>query len=94
MAMILIFSTLFGAVLGTRFKVFILFPVIACEMLIVAGGAMIIGSGFAWSVTLAAACAAALQLGYLGGVATRFLMIAARLRTLRGEPAPNPQPRR
>jgi len=94
MAMILIFSTLFGAVLGTRFKVFILFPVIACGMLTVVAGGMINGADFAWSLTLAGACAAALQLGYLGGVATRFLMIAARLRTLRGQPAPNAQPRR
>ncbi len=94
MAMIVIFSTLLGAVLGTRFRVFILFPVTAFAFLTVAGGSLIYGFSPVWSFALAGASAAALQLGYLGGVATRFVMLAARLRTLRGQPAPSVEPRR
>jgi hypothetical protein len=94
MAMIIIFSALLGAVLGTRFKVFILLPVSGCGMLAAAIGGMTYGASLAWSLMLAGAVAVALQLGYLGGLATRFVMVAARLRTLRDQSVPGIQPRR
>ncbi|WP_298885747.1 hypothetical protein [uncultured Bradyrhizobium sp.] len=91
MAMIIIFSALGGAVLGTRFKVFILFPVSLLALVAVTSGLMLGGSSLSRSLTVAIASIVALQLGYLGGVATRFVMVAARLRSLRKQPAALPR---
>lgn len=83
MAMVIIFSSLLGAVLGTRYKVQILFPVTLCGVLAVAVGCLLTGNGVWWSTVIALSSATTLQLGYLVGLGTRFLMAASRLRSLR-----------
>jgi hypothetical protein len=73
-------AVLIGAMLGLRFKVLILVPAN------VIGSAATLGLGIAhsnsfWSTLLAIALAiTALQIGYLGGTAIRFLIAAARVR--------------
>lgn len=81
--MVIIFSSLLGAVLGTRYKVQILFPVILFGVLAVTFGGLLLGNGLWSSITIALASTVALQLGYLAGLGTRILMAASRLRSLR-----------
>jgi hypothetical protein len=83
MAIIVLLVFLLGAVLGMRFKVLILIPVIAFALIsIVAGG---IGSGDSFWAALTAAVLASvcLQIGYLGGTVTRHTMALARAQRLR-----------
>jgi hypothetical protein len=84
MLMLMILSTLFGAVLGTRFKVWVLFPTIFVSAALLAVAAAAHGSGL-WSATVSIVlCATGLQIGFLGGVATRFVVATARAPRLRG----------
>ncbi len=78
MTIVAILSLLLGAVLGHRFKVFVLVPTVAI------GSAVAIGVGFAeavdvWlivlTVTLAVVC---LQIGYLCGAILVSLAVASR----------------
>jgi hypothetical protein len=63
-------AAIVGALLGQRFKVFVLVPAIAVCL----GTAFGIGMAHPWSVLLAMALgASALQMGYLGGVVIRFV---------------------
>lgn len=79
MSTIAILSWLVGAALGTKLRVLVLLPVTLVGAIVVAVVAGLKGS------SLAAACAwilvymVALQLGYLGGLATRSVMAGARL---------------
>jgi hypothetical protein len=71
-------SLLVGAVLGMRFKVLILLPAIVVALLAIFAIAIRSPASFpniALTMVLAAAC---LQLGYLGGVATRYALALAR----------------
>jgi hypothetical protein len=73
-------AIIIGALLGQRFKVFILVPAIAI------GSAATFGIGMAhnnslWSIVLTMVLAmSALQMGYLGGVIIRFVSAGARVR--------------
>jgi hypothetical protein len=78
MVMIALFSSLVGAVLGTRFKVQVLFPAIAFGFLIVTVIAMLEGLTVRSAIAADLICAVALQLGYLGGLITVACMTAAR----------------
>jgi hypothetical protein len=78
MAMLVIFSILTGAVLGLRFKVLILVPVIVLSFVAIGGiGAALGMSGRAIAVAFVVA-ATALQAGYLIGTVIRFTIAAAR----------------
>jgi hypothetical protein len=72
MIILAIMAIIIGALLGQRFKVFVLVPAIAV------GSATTFGIGMAhdnslWSVLLAMVLAiSALQMGYLGGIVIRF----------------------
>ena len=80
MTMLAMTAMLIGAMLGLRFKVLILVPAI------VIGSAATLGIGMAhsnslWSILLAMALAiTALQMGYLGGAAIRFVSAGERVR--------------
>jgi hypothetical protein len=79
MVMIALCSSLIGAVLGTRFKVQVLFPVTALGFLMVAVMAAAKGSTV-WSAMVdELVCAVSLQMGYLGGLVVLACMTAARV---------------
>jgi hypothetical protein len=76
---LLVFLT--GAVLGLRFKVLILAPAIGLALIVVVAMAIARGDGVA-SILLAGALASVcLQVGYLGGILTRYTMTLARVRS-------------
>jgi hypothetical protein len=65
-------ATIVGALLGQRFRVFVLVPAIAVGLATTFGIGVAHDNGL-WSILLAMALAiSALQMGYLGGVAIRF----------------------
>jgi hypothetical protein len=78
MVMIALCSSLVGAVLGTRFRVQVLFPATMLALLIVATVATFKGSAMSSAITATIVCVISLQLGYLGGLFTRFCMAASR----------------
>ena len=79
MVMIALCSSLIGAVLGIRFRVYVLFPAAMLGLLIVATIAAFKGSALSSAVVAAIACVISLQIGYLGGLFTRFCMTASRV---------------
>lgn len=78
MVMIALCSSLIGAVMGTRFKVFVLFPAALLGIVTVAVGAAFQGSSMSSAIVAAIVCVGSLQIGYLGGLFTRFCMAVAR----------------
>lgn len=79
MVMIALCSSLIGAVLGTRFKVQVLFPAAMLGFVIVAAVAVFKGSVMSSAIVAAIVCVISLQIGYLGGLFTRFCMAASRV---------------
>jgi|HubBroStandDraft_6_1064221.scaffolds.fasta_scaffold2011408_1 hypothetical protein len=83
MLILAIVALLTGAVLGLRFKVLVLLPVIGLLIL----GVPIVGLAYSLSVPSIALTLglsiAWLQLGYLGGVGTRYAMVMSRAARLR-----------
>jgi hypothetical protein len=86
MMMLVLVGALAGAVLGLRYRVFVLFPVIGIACVLIAGTHL---AGFTTGYPSLAMMlvALALQFGYLVGISGRVLMVAARAanrRTFRG----------
>jgi hypothetical protein len=79
MVMIALCSSLIGAVMGTRFKVQVLFPVAMLGCVMVAAVAVLKGSAMSSAIGAAIVCVISLQIGYLGGLFTRFCMAASRV---------------
>jgi hypothetical protein len=79
MIMIALCSSLIGAVLGVRFKVQVLFPAALLGFAIVAIVAALKGSTISSAIVAAIVCVISLQIGYLGGLFTRFFMAASRV---------------
>jgi hypothetical protein len=79
MTIILILSLLTGAVLGMRLRVFILIPATGLVLALIAGGGLVRGDVPSAIVIAMAMAAFSLQLGYLGGSTTRFVVAAARI---------------
>ena len=80
MTMLVMTAVLIGAMLGLRFKVFILVPAISISSVAIFGIGIAHGSGI-WSVLLAAFLAiTALQIGYLAGATVHFGITRARVR--------------
>jgi predicted lysophospholipase L1 biosynthesis ABC-type transport system permease subunit len=78
MMTVMILSILCGAVLGMRFKVFILFPAILVSLALNAEIAAAHGSGL-WPTLIAIALSVTgLQLGFLGGLSARYFIAASR----------------
>ncbi len=79
MVMIALCSSLIGAVLGTRFRVQVLFPAAMLGFVIVATVAAFKGSAMSSAIVATIVCVISLQIGYLGGLFTRFCMAASRV---------------
>jgi hypothetical protein len=74
---LMILSILFGAALGMRFKVLVLFPAIFVTLALVAGFGATYGKGM-WPTVLAMVLSVTcLQMGYLGGTVARSVIAAA-----------------
>jgi hypothetical protein len=75
-----VISFLLGAVLGARFQVGVLFPVMAVALMIVAADA-VVQSAWVWSAAMAAVLVlTGLQVGFLVGAATSDQLRLARCR--------------
>jgi hypothetical protein len=78
MLMLLLLAVLVGAVLGMRFKVFVLIPAIGLTLPTILAAGMISReslASFAVTAILAGTC---LQIGYLAGAVARYATAAAR----------------
>ncbi len=72
MATLLIVTTLTGILLGMRLKVLILIPAIASFSLVVVVLGVARGDGALAILVAAVIAASALQVGYLGGILTKY----------------------
>ena len=82
MVLMAISGALLGAVFRLRFKVLILLPAILVGVLIIAVVGIASGTAILTIVINAIAWSCALQFGYLGGLFSRFVVAAARMRLL------------
>jgi hypothetical protein len=73
-------GALLGAVLGLRFKVLVLLPVILVGVLGIAVASAISGTPISIILINASVWTVALQFGYLGGLFSRSIVVAARIR--------------
>jgi hypothetical protein len=73
MIMLMVIGSLVGAVLGVRFKVFVLVPVICAALAIVVVDGIARGDGL-WRLSVAMVVVVTSgQLGYIGAIALRFV---------------------
>lgn len=79
MIMVALGSSLLGAVLGTRFRVQVLFPALVLCLVVVATVAALKGSAMTATIAAAALSVFSLQMGYLGGLFTRYCLAATRV---------------
>jgi hypothetical protein len=79
MTPLIILSTLTGAILGMRFKIFILVPAIVLLAAFALGIGIARGDGLESFLLALALGITALQIGYLGGAVTRFVIAGARV---------------
>jgi hypothetical protein len=79
MVMIALCSSLIGAVLGTHYKVHVLFPAAVAGMALIAAVALLRGSTPSTTLFALGSWTVCLQLGYLGGLFTRYCLEAAGL---------------
>jgi len=75
---LILLSVLVGAVLGLRFKVFVLVPVICGALAIAVVEGIARGDGPLRLVFAMITITASLQLGYILGIVIRFVISAAR----------------
>jgi hypothetical protein len=73
-------GTLFGALLGLRFRAFIVAPATFVAVAIVAVSGAGRGDGITWLVLTVIAVAASLQVGYIAGCTLRAIVAATRAR--------------
>jgi hypothetical protein len=73
----IIFGSLIGAVLGLRFKVFILIPTGCFALAIAAVDGLARGHALRWIAITMITAATSLQIGYLGGCVLRSLVAVA-----------------
>jgi hypothetical protein len=89
-----IISLLVGMVLAQRFKVLVLFPVIALA-LVFAGGAAMARPDATWSfIVTSLLTIVGLQAGYLFGIGVRHLMVLVRVSRYRAASLANSLPPR
>jgi hypothetical protein len=79
MILIAICSSLIGATVGTRLKVIVLLPITLVGVGLIVATAALRGSTVSAAIIAALVWTISLQLGYLGGLLTRFSLAAARL---------------
>ena len=78
MTLIALGSFLIGAVLGTRFRVQVLFPAAVIGLMAIALFVALKSAAISAAVMIAVTYAIALQLGYLGGLFVRYCMVVVR----------------
>jgi hypothetical protein len=74
MVMIALCSSLIGATLGTRLKVVVLVPAMILGFVLVTAVAAVTGAAVSAAIAAVVVWAIFLQLGYLGGLLTRFCL--------------------
>jgi hypothetical protein len=79
MTMFTMTAVLIGAVLGQRFKVLILGPAIVISLAAIIAFAIALHNSLWSTLFVMALITTALQIGYLGGIVTRFVIAAARV---------------
>lgn len=79
MVMIALSSSLIGAVLGTHYKVLVLLPVAIAGAALVAMVAVFKGLALVAAMTAIGIWVTCLQLGYIGGLLTRYCLEATGL---------------
>jgi hypothetical protein len=79
MLMIALCSSLIGATVGTRLKVFALVPVLILGMVLVTAVGAVTGAAASAAIGAAVVSTICLQLGYLSGLLTRFCLEAMGL---------------
>ena len=72
MSVLMLLAFLIGAVLGMRFKVLVLIPAIGFTLIAVLAACFVGGESLSITMVTAVFTASCLQIGYLGGVATRY----------------------
>jgi hypothetical protein len=78
MVVVTLGGLLVGAVLGTRFRVLIVIPAAILGVIVITLVSAIESIAIASVVDAAIVYTISLQVGYLGGLFTRFLMVATR----------------
>jgi hypothetical protein len=76
-------SLLLGMVLGQRFKVLALVPIIAVWLLVATGVGIVRYGELGPTLLLAALAVASVQIGYLTGVVIRYSLVGTRASGLR-----------
>lgn len=79
MIMIMLASSLVGAVLGIRFRIHVMAPAVLLGLITIAIIAVVEGAAISSALATMAVYVVAMQLGYLGGLFARFCMAAARV---------------
>lgn len=77
MLALIILAFLVGAVLGMRFRVLILVPVITLAVGAIVGAGVVSGSAYGDMLLTATIAAMSLQFGYLGGAFTRSILASS-----------------
>lgn len=83
MSTVILLAFLLGAVLGMRFKVFILIPAIGLIFIAILAGAIACGSGMASTLIAAVLASSSLQIGYVLGTIAQYSVALARAERLR-----------
>ena len=78
MSMLILLVFLLGAILGMRFKVLVLIPVIAFALIAILVGGVTRGDSASAILIAIVLVSIGLQIGYLSGIATRYTIALAR----------------
>ena len=78
MMTLVLICLMLGAVLGQRFRVLVLFPGMAVVWPITTAAEVVRGHSFVQIVLAVVVATVSLQVGYLGGIGIRYLMVVAR----------------
>jgi hypothetical protein len=79
MVMIALCSSLIGAVLGTQYKVLVVFPATGIGVAVIVAVAALNGPTALATISALCAWVICMQLGYLGGLLTRYCLEATGL---------------
>lgn len=83
MSMLVLLTVVIGALLGLKFKVFILAPAVGFAIVAVVAIGMVRGEDLLAILLAALMALIGLQIGYLGGILTRYAFTSARAETRR-----------
>ena len=83
MSTLILLATLLGAVLGMRFKVFILIPAIGFALIVILADGIARGTSVSGILIAAVIASSCLQIGYILSIITRYGIALARAGRLR-----------